>query len=112
MYRADPTAVAEDCERYPNSPLALAMDKESMDFASICKEFMVDPIPDELKLSRIAGISWPSWGGSPSEEFKELLASLPAELVSRTGVTHYGTLLQKATWQDNPEVMRVLLQHG
>ena len=32
------------------------MDKESMEFASIFKEFMANPIPDELKLSRIAGI--------------------------------------------------------
>merc|ERR1711944_285118 len=88
------------------------MDKESMEFANIFKKFMADPIPDDLKLSRIAQICWPSSGGSPGEEFKDLLASLPVELVSRTGVTHYGTLLQKATREMNPEVIRVLLQHG
>jgi len=111
---ADPTAVPEDCDKFPNSPLAMAMmDKESMEFANIFKEFMADPIPDELKLSRIAQICWPSGsGGILSEEFKDLLASLPVELVSKTGVTHYGTLLQKATREMNPEVMRVLLQHG
>ena len=88
------------------------MDKESKEFANIFKEFMADPIPDELKLSRIAQICWPSSCESPREEFKDLLASLPVELMSRTGVTHYGTLLQKATREMNPEVMRVLLQHG
>ena len=87
-------------------------DKESMEFASIFKEFMADPIPDELKLSRIRLTIWPSFRGSPSEEFKELLASLPVELVRKASVPHYGTLLQKATREMNPEVMRVLLQHG
>ena len=105
--------MAEDCVHFPDSPLAMAMkDKESMEFARILNEFMVKPIPDELKLSRIKLIIWPSFGASPSEEFKNLLASLPAELVSRASVTHYGTLLQKATREMNPEVMRVLLEHG
>ena len=87
-------------------------DKESMEFANILNEFTIEPIPDELKLSRIKQIIWPSFGGSPSEEFKKLLAYIPAELVSRASVTHYGTLLQKATREMNPEVMRLLLQHG
>jgi len=110
---ADPNAVAEDCVHFPDSPLAMAMkDKESMEFSKILNEFTVEPIPDDLKLSRIKQIIWPSFGGSPSEEFKNLLASLPAELVSRASVTHYGTLLQKATREMNPEVMRLLLEHG
>ena len=105
--------MAEDSGRFSDSPLAMAMnDKESMEFASIVEEFMADPIPDELKLSRLRLIIWPSFGGSPSEEFKDLLASLPVELVSKASVTHYGTLLQKATREMNPEVIRVLLQHG
>ena len=79
--RADPTASVEG-----KSPLALAMtNKDSVEFTNILKEFLVDPIiPDELKLNRMTMRIWPYSSESPSQEFKDLLASLPTDLVKLT----------------------------
>ena len=72
--RADPTVLADKCY---GSALAIAMDNESMEFTNILKEFLADPIRDELKLGRLIKIAWP-----------------------------------EAVQEMNPELIRVLLQHG
>ena len=76
--RADPTVLADKCY---GSALAIAMDNESMEFTNILKEFLADPIRDELKLGRLTKIAWPEPSKSPSQEFRDLLASLPTDLV-------------------------------
>ena len=125
--RADPTVLADKCY---GSALAIAMDNESMEFTNILQEFLADPIRDELKLGRLTKIAWPEPSKSPSQEFRDLLASLPTDLVKllwakngkfisknlfqvkNASVTHSGTLLQKVVQEMNPELIRVLLQHG
>ena len=65
------------------SPLAIAMkEKESIEFTNVLKEFLDDPIPDELKLKRMTNFAWPEPSESPSQEFRVVLASLPTDLVN------------------------------
>merc|ERR1719430_3064384 len=108
----DPEAHSED------SPTALELaadDGHAETFALLASKLEIDS--DWFKLAQV--LVWAMSGDGlnhyhnwkPSDQFKELLGSIPAEQVSKESICG-STLLQNSAWGGNRSAVALLLQHG
>merc|ERR1719239_525064 len=100
------------------SPLETAIDKGQMEIWNIMREGL--ELTDQEKLEQLCRmiVAGKMEQDEPWKEFKELLSSLPLELVGTAGVEEKGsyeekrTLLQVAAAHDNKGAVRLLLEKG
>jgi len=88
-------------------PIKYATD---MDVAEILAEAIGDE--GDVKLELLSKTMYLEDQETAKVKFREILSSLSPELVGRTSVNEYGSVLQDATIENKTDFIRILLEHG
>jgi len=97
------------------TPMKLAAENNHEEIVEILRKAIGEEIPDDVKLQQLSKTMYGPYEDDKEkakDKFRELLSSLPPELVSSTSVNDYGSVLQDAVLEGKTDFIRLLLEHG
>jgi len=90
------------------SPMKFAAENNNDEIVEILREAIGGEIPDDVKILQLSKAMYQN----DKDKFSELLSSISPELVSSTGVNHFGSVLQDAVSDNRRDFIRLMLEHG
>merc|ERR1719234_1622793 len=98
----------EETSDEEKSPMKFAAENNNDEIVEILREAIGGEIPDDVKILQLSKAMY----ANDKDKFSELLSSISPELVSSTGVNHFGSVLQDAVFDGRWDFIRLLLEHG
>merc|ERR550534_1436047 len=104
----DPKATGEDNRQASE----IAVESNSMDVVDLLWGALQEEVPEKVRVQQLSRAMFKNDLEEGKRKFTELLSSLSAELVTRTAVNGYRTVLTEAVLGGKTDFVRLLLDHG